>query len=253
MGSISKQDKKYINSLSVKKYRDKERLFVVEGEKSVEEFVSSSFVVRTVYYTHECSFPPDKYQNTSKITTTEMQQISNLKTASPVLAVVEIPPAGTESIPHNELILALDDIQDPGNLGTIIRLADWFGIKYIVCSSYTADAYGPKTVQATMGSLTKVKIVYTDLFSFLKPLNGEIPIYGTFLEGENIYHTELSSNGVIVMGNEGKGISQEITKLVSNKLLIPSFAANPPESLNVAVATAITCSEFKRRFQDSKI
>jgi len=175
-----------------------------------------------------------------------MQQISNLKTASPVLAVVEIPPVKTETIPLNELILALDDIQDPGNLGTIIRLADWFGINYIVCSSFSVDAYGPKTVQATMGSLTKVKIVYTDLYSFLKPLSEEVPIYGTFLEGENIYQTKLSENGVIVMGNEGKGISPEITKLVSNKLMIPSFASNPPESLNVAVATAITCSEFKR-------
>jgi TrmH family RNA methyltransferase len=231
--------------LSVKKYRDKEQLFVVEGEKSVEEFIVSSFVVRTVYYTHECSFL-NRHQNTNKITSTEMQQISNLKTASPVLAVVEIPPAKTEPIPLNELILALDDIQDPGNLGTIIRLADWFGINYIVCSSFSADAYGPKTVQATMGSLTKVKIVYTDLYSFLKPLSEEVPIYGTFLEGENIYQTKLSENGVIVMGNEGKGISPEITKLVSNKLMIPSFAANPPESLNVAVATAITCSEFKR-------
>jgi len=176
-----------------------------------------------------------------------MQQISNLKTASSVLAVVDIPSVTIATIPRNELILALDDIQDPGNLGTIIRLADWFGINYIVCSLSTADAYGPKTVQATMGSLSRIKIVYTDLYSFLEPLAEKIPIYGTFLEGENIYKAELSVNGVIVMGNEGKGISPEIAKLVSKKLLIPPFSDNSPESLNVAVATAITCSEFKRR------
>jgi TrmH family RNA methyltransferase len=176
-----------------------------------------------------------------------MQQISNLKTPSPVLAVVEIPAIETATIPYNELILALDDIQDPGNLGTIIRLAGWFGINHIVCSPFTADAYGPKTVQATMGSLTKINLVYTGLYSFLKTASEKIPIYGTFLEGENIYTTKLSENGIIVMGNEGKGISREIAGLVSRKLLIPAFAHNATESLNVAVATAITCSEFRRR------
>jgi TrmH family RNA methyltransferase len=246
MGNISKQEKKHINSLAVKKYRDRERLFVVEGEKSVLEFLSSSFKVRKVYYTYECDFS-DKHFDANKITAAEMQQISNLKTASPVLAVVEIPSVETVTIPRNELILALDDVQDPGNLGTIIRLADWFGINCIVCSLLTADAYGPKTVQATMGSLTRINIVYTDLYSFLKPVSEENPIYGTFLDGENIYTTNLSENGIIIMGNEGKGISQKIAGLVSRKLLIPAFARNAAESLNVAVATAIICSEFKRR------
>jgi TrmH family RNA methyltransferase len=246
LGNISKQEKKYINSLSVKKYRDKERLFIVEGEKSVQEFLSSSFKVRKVYCTDECDFL-DKYPDSSKITSSEMQQISNLKTASPVLAVVEIPPVEIGTIPRNELILALDDVQDPGNLGTIIRIADWFGISCIVCSLFTADAYGPKTVQATMGSLTRIRLVYTDLYSFLKQASDESLIYGTFLEGENIYTAELSGNGIIVMGNEGKGISPEIAGLTSRKLLIPAFANNAAESLNVAVATAITCSEFRRR------
>jgi TrmH family RNA methyltransferase len=244
--NISKQEKKYINSLSVKKYRDKERLFVVEGEKSVKEFLASPFAVRTVYHTRECDFS-EKYPNAKMITSTEMQQISNLKTASPVLAVVEIPCVATETTSFNGLILALDDIQDPGNLGTVIRLADWFGINYIVCSLHTADAYGPKTVQATMGALTRVNIVYTDLYAFLKSTNGEIPVYGTFLEGKNIYDTELSADGIIVMGNEGQGISPAIAGFVSEKLFIPSFSDNAPESLNVAVAAAITCSEFKRR------
>jgi TrmH family RNA methyltransferase len=244
---ISRQEKKYINSLAVKKYRDIERLFVVEGEKSVPEFLDSSFKVRRVYYTHECDFS-DKHPDTKRITSAEMRQISNLKTASPVLAVVEIPPTEIDIFPDNELILALDDVQDPGNLGTIIRLADWFGINRIICSLFTADAYGPKTVQATMGSLTRTNIIYADLYSFLKPASENSPIYGTFLEGENIYKTELSENGIIVMGNEGRGISREIAGLVSRKLLIPAFAHNTAESLNVAAATAITCSEFRRRF-----
>jgi TrmH family RNA methyltransferase len=246
LGNISKQEKKYINSLSVKKYRDKERLFTVEGEKSVREFLSSSFKVRKIYCTSECDFS-DRHPDISRITLAEMQQISNLKTPSPVLAVVEIPTIETATIPYSELILALDDIQDPGNLGTIIRLADWFGINHIVCSLFTADAYGPKTVQATMGSLTRINLVYTELYSFLKTASEEIPVYGTFLEGENIYTTELSGNGIIVMGNEGKGISHEIAGLVSRELRIPAFAHNAAESLNVAVATAITCSEFRRR------
>lgn len=246
MANISKQEKKYINSLSVKKYRDRERLFVVEGEKSVMEFLNSSLKVRKVYHTHECDFS-DRHPDVCKITPTEMQQISNLKTASPVLAVVEIPPTEAETVSGNGLILALDDIQDPGNLGTVIRLADWFGIGHIVCSLHTADAYGPKTVQATMGSLTRISLVYTGLSSFLKRAGRDRPVYGTFLEGENIYEAELSENGIIVMGNEGRGISPEITGSVSRKLQIPSFANGAPESLNVAVAAAITCSEFKRR------
>jgi TrmH family RNA methyltransferase len=246
MASISRQEKKYVNSLSVKKYRDRERLFIVEGEKSVIEFLNSTFTVRKIYCTHERDFS-DKYPDIVRITSTEMQQISNLKTASPVLALVEIPSTETESISFNELILVLDDIQDPGNLGTIIRLADWFGINHIVCSLYTADAYGTKTVQATMGSLTRTNLVYTDLTSFLRRARNDVPVYGTFLDGENIYETELSQNGVIVMGNEGRGISAEISGLVSRKLRIPSFSSNSPESLNVAVATAITCSEFRRR------
>jgi TrmH family RNA methyltransferase len=244
--SLSRQERKYINSLAVKKYRDRERLFVVEGEKNVCEFLDSSFTVRKVYYTGECDFS-DRHTEARRITSAEMQQISNLKTGSPVLAVVEIPGTETKTIPRNELILALDDIQDPGNLGTIIRLADWFGINYIVCSLFTADAYGPKTVQATMGSLTRVNIVYAGLYEFLKPASKEMPVYGTFLEGENIYGTKLSANGIIVMGNEGKGISPEIAGLVSYRLMIPSFTPSAPESLNVAVAAAITCSEFKRR------
>jgi TrmH family RNA methyltransferase len=246
MGNINKQEKKHINSLKLKKYRDRERLFVVEGEKSVMEFLASGFKVRKIYHTHECELS-DKHPDYCQIAKSEMQQISNLKTASPVLALVEIPSTETITIPSNELILALDDIQDPGNLGTIIRLADWFGINHIVCSLFSADAYGPKTVQASMGSITRVNLVYVDLYAFLKSANATNLVYGACLDGENIYKTDLSANGIIVMGNEGNGISTQITRLVERKLSIPTFANNPAESLNVAVATAIICSEFKRR------
>jgi TrmH family RNA methyltransferase len=246
VGNISKQEKKRINSLAIKKYRDRERLFIVEGEKSLSVFLTSTFTVRSIYQNHVCDFS-DKHLDSVRISVSEMQQISNLKTASPVLAIVEIPSVAIETIPHDELILALDDVQDPGNLGTIIRLAAWFGINYIICSPFTVDAYGPKTVQATMGSLTKVNLLYSDLRPFLLSASAKSPVYGTFLEGENIYTTELSANGIIVMGNEGKGISPEIAGLITRKLLIPAFADNTAESLNVAVATAITCSEFKRR------
>ena len=147
------------------------------------------------------------------------------------------------------LVLALDDVQDPGNLGTIMRIADWFGIKDIFCSKATADIFNPKAVQATMGAVARVKIHYTDLAKELSALPSSIPVYGTFLEGDIIYDTQLSANGVIIMGNEGNGISKEVGKTVSRKLYIPNWPAGAAtsESLNVAIATAIVCSEFRRR------
>ncbi|MCQ2208297.1 MAG: RNA methyltransferase [Paludibacteraceae bacterium] len=143
----------------------------------------------------------------------------------------------------------LDRVQDPGNLGTIIRIADWFGIRNIVCSNDTVDVFNPKTVQATMGALARVKVHYADLVPFLKSLPNDFPVFGTFLEGDNIYQMDLPQKAVIIMGNEGNGISKEVGQLVNKKLFIPSFPPNEPtsESLNVAVATAITCAEFRRR------
>ena len=148
---------------------------------------------------------------------------------------------------QGRLYLALDGVQDPGNLGTIIRIADWFGINTIYCSTDTADVWNPKVVQATMGSIARVSLYYTDLPQMLK--SAEVPVYGTLLDGENIYSQSLSSDGVIVMGNEGNGLSAPVRELVDRKLLIPSFNSSPDmaESLNVAIATAITCSEFRRR------
>ena len=186
------------------------------------------------------------------VTEDELRKTSFLQHPQQVLGVFEMP--DDNSIPDAQwicehLCIALDGVQDPGNLGTIIRIADWFGIDTIICSQTTADAYAPKVVQATMGSISRVKIIYTDLAEFLKGLDSDIPIYGTLLDGENIYTKQLSTNGIIVMGNEGNGISPAIRELVNNRLLIPSYPPERPtaESLNVAIATAITVAEFRRR------
>jgi TrmH family RNA methyltransferase len=155
----------------------------------------------------------------------------------------------TLEIATQKLCLALDDIQDPGNLGTIVRIADWFGIEHIFCSQGTADIYNPKAVQATMGAIGRIHLHYTSLPQFLESIKGKAPIYGTFLDGENIYGKELSSNGIIVMGNEGNGIGAECAQHINNRLFIPSYPTDRPtsESLNVSTATAIICSEFRRR------
>lgn len=224
---LTNAQKKLIRSLEQKKYRDRHGLFVVEGPKAVREFM--------------------KYQQPEILLTDieEIKQVSFLKHPQEMLAVFK---TITPSALNEGLQIALDGVQDPGNLGTIIRIADWFGIKQIVCSKDTADAYNPKTVQATMGSLARINIIYVEsLGEWLQSLPEGTPIYGTLLDGENIYEQTLSQEGVIVMGNEGNGISEEVRKLVTHKLLIPSFSdGDTAESLNVAIATAITCSEFRR-------
>ena len=172
-----------------------------------------------------------------------------LKTPQQVLAVFRQPEyVLNTSILRDSLCLALDDVQDPGNLGTIIRLADWFGIEHIICSSNTVDIYNPKTVQATMGGIARVKTYYTPLPDLIRSL-GDIPVYGTFLDGKNIYGQPLSRNGLIVMGNEGNGISKEVEALINQKLYIPNYPQEreTSESLNVAIATAIVCAEFRRQ------
>ncbi|HNV51770.1 MAG TPA: RNA methyltransferase, partial [Tenuifilaceae bacterium] len=217
----------------------------------VDELLNSNLEIKELYYTTEW-----KGNNLSKsihselISTEEMKKISALSTPSQVFAVLEIPGYRINDIDFsNELVLALDTIQDPGNLGTIVRLADWFGINSIICSHETVDIFSPKVVQSTMGAITRVKVVYCDLKKELTRIKSKVPIYGTFMEGSNIYETELNPKGVVVMGNEGNGISADIEKLVSQKIHIPSFAKdrNNVESLNVAMATAIVCSEFRRR------
>lgn len=186
---------------------------------------------------------------TEVVTEAELERISLMKAPQQVLALFPIPKHTTSlaRIAEKELCLVLDSVQDPGNVGTIVRLADWFGIKHIFCSHETADVFAPKAVQATMGAIARVHVHYINLKEELSQCNA--PIYGTHLDGENIYKKDLTAHGVIIMGNEGKGISPEISRLVNTKLFIPPFPenSNTVESLNVAIATAIICSEFRRR------
>lgn len=242
---LSKNKMKLIKSLVQKKNRERERLFVAEGPKVVGDLLAAGFQAEVLIDEEE-----------------EVRRVSFLQHPQGVLGVFRIPDnegidiASLKIQLSHELILALDGIQDPGNLGTIIRIADWFGITTLLCSHQTADAYNPKVVQATMGSLARVRIVYTDLCKMLHQLctnspgdRNTIPVYGTLLDGSNIYEQHLTTNGLIVMGNEGNGISPEVRKMVNHKLLIPNFhvQSTSADSLNVAIATAITCSEFRRR------
>lgn len=231
---ISKNDIKEIKSLSQKKFRDQLGLFTVEGEKLVAEALSSGYEVIRIFRTAEIGLEV-------------MSRISSLTTPSPVLAVVR-KPSDDGGIPVlTGLNLALDSIRDPGNLGTIIRLADWFGINRILASKDTVDIYNPKVVQATMGAIFRVKFHYCDLAKTIA--GAEMPVYGTFLEGDNIYTAPLTNDGIIVMGSERDGISDEVSAEITQKLFIPPYPQNAhtSESLNVAIATAITCSEFRRR------
>ena len=248
---ISKSKTKLINSLSQKKFRDETGLFVAEGTKLVTDLVSvfqCSILVATADWLRE--HRQFRATETIEATDEELKKISNQKSPQGVLAVFEKPDyMWTEQELSQKLSLALDDVQDPGNLGTIIRIADWFGISDIFCSEHSADAFNPKTVQASMGALARVRVHVVNLESFLKTCQSKMPIYGTFMNGENIYSKTLTPTGIIVMGNEGNGISPEIERLVSERLLIPNFPAGQAtsESLNVGVATALVCGEFRRR------
>ena len=239
-----------VSTLSHKKFRDELKLFVVEADKLVEELLNSSFSVKQLFVTKESILAAYNHPQKEVVTEQDMKRMSALKTPSTSLAVIEIPQQqlNVGSLAQ-QLTIVLDEIQDPGNLGTIIRLADWFGVSNLICSPNTADCYNPKVVQASMGAITRVKIHYLPLVNFLSSLPHEIPIYGTFLNGSNIYSSQLSKHGIVVMGNEGNGISKGVESLIQHRLLIPSFAQNEEgsESLNVAVATAICCSEFRRR------
>lgn len=250
---ISKSQIKNITALAIKSRRDEQKLFVSQGTKCTLE-LAAGFDCKAVFATenwisqHGKKFPKAEiFPATEK----ELERISALKTAPPVVAIFKKPDfkLDFEKL-KNSLSIALCDVQDPGNLGTIIRLANWFGIRQIVCSPQCADCFSHKTVQATMGALARVEIHYTDLVEFFKNVkNFNLPIFGTFLEGENIFSAELSKNGIIVMGNEGSGISPEVAQFVTKKLLIPSYPENAQnvESLNVAIATGIVCAEFRRR------
>ena len=248
---LSKNKIKQITSLSQKKYRDESGLFVAEGTKLIID-LSSSFHCSTLVATSGWIKENGKINadEVIEVEADELKKISNQKTPQGVLAVFQKPEHDWKQDDlHQKLSLALDDVQDPGNLGTIIRIADWFGITDIFCSEHCADAFSPKTVQATMGALSRVRVHTVNLQDFLKFCSGKLPVYGTFMNGENIYDKTLTTNGIIVMGNEGNGISSEIEKLVTKRLLIPNFPAGQvtSESLNVGVATALVCAEFRRR------
>lgn len=249
-----------IKSLTNKDFRYDFSLFLAEGEKVAQEVCFSNFFVKGIYYIKEkVSAKTAEHINKMKqrqgcdvfeVSDKEMSRISALKTHTPILMVVRMPKM---KFTHSggKLIIALDNVQDPGNMGTIIRIADWFGIHDILCSENCADVFNPKVVQATMGAITRVRVHYVPLYDTLKMLAsaGEA-IFGTFLEGDIIYSSGVSgASGVIVMGNEGKGISTEIVSLVTRKLFIPPFPVDEPssESLNVAVATAVVCNEFRRK------
>ena len=251
---LSKNKIKYIRSLELKKNRKEEHAFVAEGHKLVGDLLGH-FPCKLLVATHAWleRNPGMKADEIIEVTQEELTRASLQKAPQEVLAVFGQPTYEMDaSAPSRNLCLALDDVQDPGNLGTIIRLADWFGIEHIFCSQGTVDVYNPKTIQATMGALARVKLHYCHLPSFIASLK-DIPVYGTFLDGENMYGKNLSEHGLIVMGNEGNGISDEVGRLVNERLYIPNY---PPqretsESLNVAIATSVICAEFRRRITNA--
>ena len=242
---ISKNQLKYIRQLEQKKYRRREGVFVAEGTKVVGDLLQR-YRPEAVFATADWQAPAGI--TPQLVTDDELRRISFLQHPQQVLALFPLPVNCQPSTVNSELSLALDGVQDPGNLGTIIRIADWFGISTIICSEDTVDAWNPKVVQATMGSIARVNIIYLNLPDFLDTLPADFPVYGTFLDGDNIYTQELTPNGLIIMGNEGNGISEAVRSKVNRRLLIPDFHQGPTaDSLNVAIATAITCSEFRRR------
>ena len=237
---LSKSQIKSITQLKQKKYRQQQGLFIAEGVKTITELLNSSFELYHVYTIK--SFNIDAKDETL-ITESELKKISFLTTPNQALAIFKIPPI--KPVAKKGLIVALDDVRDPGNLGTIIRLCDWFGIKDLMCSEATVDCFNPKVIQATMGSITRVNISYVNLEHFLRYCDTNI--YGAFMDGENVYTLNLPDQGVLVLGNEANGISKAIETCVTSKISIPRFGdLKATESLNVATATAILLSEFKR-------
>ena len=258
VGMISKNKIKYIRSLELKKNRNKEGVFVAEGHKVVDDLLAlqpALLIVATAEWLKGKQLGAET--EVIEVTDEELKKVSFLQHPQQVLAVFRqdqataIDSFGFSGIDTTELSLALDGVQDPGNLGTIIRIADWFGITHIYCSQDTADVYNPKVVQATMGSIARVKVEYGNLLGLVESLSADVPVYGTLLDGENIYQQPLENRGLIVMGNEGKGISPALAQKVNRRLLIPNFPEGRPtaDSLNVAIATAITCAEFRRQWK----
>jgi TrmH family RNA methyltransferase len=245
---LSKSQISLLKSLQHKKFRSEHGLFLVEGSKSVKEFVDSAYQIEAIY--HAYAFDPNLLKLSRKINfqgipLNDLEKISGLKSPPDVIALIKIPeqPALANAILDKKFSIALDGIQDPGNMGTIIRTADWFGIKNIICSEDTVDVYNPKVIQAVMGSLAHVNVYYTNLADFLS--NAKILVFGALLDGTSIYDTDFGPEGIIVMGNEGNGLRPEIKRRIKKAVTIPR--AGKAESLNVGVATAIFCSEINRK------
>jgi len=244
---ISKSQISFIKSLHQKKIRKDHGLFIVEGLKSLSEFIHSEYTVDSIFYTESLMPKLGNLSQNIKLTeisVAELLKISSLNSPQQCLALIKIPQHNvlTSKMLKGSFTLALDGIQDPGNLGTIIRTADWFGIKQIICSEDTVDVFNSKVVQATMGSLSRVRLTYTDLATFLKAT--ELPVFGALLDGNSIYETDFRAEGIIVLGNEGNGIRQEISDLICHPVTIPRFGQ--AESLNVAISASIFCSEIRR-------
>ena len=244
---ISKNQIKQITALHKAKGRKKAGLFIVEGPKAVDEFINSNFEIDAVFGTREwIEFAPQILDYAEMISEKELHSISTQKHPNQVLAVVKMPDSSTPPTQIDDLCLVLDTIQDPGNMGTIIRIADWFGIKHIICSKETADIYNPKVVQSTMGSISRVQVSYTNLIDWLGEIDGTVPVYGTLLSGDNIYETKLASNGLVIIGNESKGISEDVAFFISQGIKIPAYSDSETESLNAAVATGIVVAKFRQ-------
>uniref|UniRef100_UPI00404A47E0 TrmH family RNA methyltransferase n=1 Tax=Flavobacterium sp. TaxID=239 RepID=UPI00404A47E0 len=239
---VSKNQIKLITSLQQKKFRKQHQLFFAEGTKCIQELIDANYKTHSIFTTQNDFTSVDK-SKIHTITTDELKKISALSTPNTCLAIFSIPKEAT--IDNSGLILALDSIRDPGNFGTIIRLCDWFGVTTLLCSEETVDLYNPKVVQATMGSISRVNIVYVALEKYLLETN--LPVYGTFMNGKSIYTETLPREGIIVMGNEANGISKPIENIITERITIPRFGnLQQTESLNVATATAIILNEFKR-------
>ena len=238
---VSKNQIKLISSLQQKKQRIAHQLFIAEGIKGIQELLDASFELDHLYTTQN-DFEMVSNNQKTVVSDADLKKISALATPNTCLAVFKMPKE--KKIEASGLILALDSVRDPGNLGTIMRLCDWFGIQQLICSKETVDIYNPKVVQATMGSIARVNVSYVDLNDFLTTTS--LPVFGTFMNGDNIYKTALPQEGIIVMGNEANGISLELEKIIKNRLTIPRFGTiQKTESLNVATATAIVLSEFR--------
>lgn len=250
---ISKNQIKFVYSFGKKKTRDEHQLFLAEGVKILRDilpYFEAEFVCATEEVYDEIKTLTKTHVEMA--THAEIEKMTQLQSPPKALALLKMPQRKLDFTSISKsLVLALDGVQDPGNVGTILRIADWFGINTVLCSQQTADVYNPKTIQATMGAIARVSVSYVDLPSTLQTLKDQykMPIYGTFLDGKNMYETELTSNGIIVMGNEGNGVTPEIDKISDHRLYIPNYPVGVPtsESLNVSVATAIVCAEFRRR------